>query len=317
MTTRNGHSGKLRSTRGVWFAVPFLVIVGGCGPVEAPNKQSPAQDSPVQQRAAPESDLLDTGYAVITPPELPDSLRLAAGRYRGELPFPLAYYSQRPVEFDRFIRQRGWIGHKRRRKCKGQPQCEGPNPTSSTMGQADAIEDANRVSLRGLPGNGVVIGRVMNLGSLPEDRYDLPPAVSNRAAQHLYIVVMPASPAPPPGQPAYARQVFARLAFSSSGDPTSLTVEDVVGRFVDCDHGDLPWPFPSGDFRGCTRTAVRRLLPAERQSVLAGNDPLRVLDEFNGLAWMSCAHGCCTSEYPPLTGAEAEKRREREKARQP
>lgn len=218
----------------------------------------------------------------------------------GKLPKPLSWYATRGAEFHVFVRGKGWNGHARLRKCEG---C--PDGKKAKM-LAQAITNLHRDPLTPLPENGVVVGRVMNIGSYTDATTQIPAQAGPHRDQYYFVITDRRSRDS-------AAMWIVRLQFDSLGRARdSLTFVQARYDFMKCTgrHFEPRRRRSEGDFRDCP--GVKRATPAPPRSRgdatqspslfhLASFLPLHREPPVEELAyaWFSCDGGCCSAKWPP------------------
>ena len=255
----------------VVVSVALVSMTTGCTRVETSGTTG-TQDSVTSAGQDTTRPNVDTGYAVISRPGSDE----ARGALAGALPRPIESYASDAAGFHALVRSRGWVGRDRPRKCIDDPACARPGNPARAWLRVQAIEDAHEVDLNGLPGNGVLMGRIMNVGRMRDSIYGIAPG-----REEWYIVLEPME-----GRPDSARQKIARLTFEGNSDvPRAVEVVEVAEPVVACPpHGEPRPRFPEADFRPCS---------------LSVSTPDTTSSFLTARAWMACAHGCCTSNPVP------------------
>lgn len=183
-----------------------------------------------------------------------------------------------------FAKGKGWNGWKRQRKCKENAACD--NDALATKMHIQAIRDANTVRIKALPANGVVIGRMMNVGAY-KDKTTETPGGQTVPDQYYYIIEKV--------DDVTATLKVAILSFEQRAGrhiPTGpLVIKTAKYAYHPCG-SDLPSAVAVGDFKNCLRVAGTATSGPEAEMEKA-----TTADAF---AWFSCAEGCCSAQYPPL-----------------
>jgi hypothetical protein len=177
---------------------------------------------------------------------------------------------------------RTWTGQIVEREC-GEPNCStAPGGPKSTILRNEAVAGVNDLAFDTLPPNGVVVGRMTNLGQHKDALYQLP------AHKGDWYVILTRGPTP-----ATATLQLANLDFRGNGKPVKdlMPTSWIVSK---CDDGHTgPYPSPNAGFKDCTGAPTPGV-------------PL-VATSFNRGAWFTCSLGCCTTDsgrpgVPPNPG---------------
>jgi hypothetical protein len=255
-------------------------IQGGGGSVRPPIPSGRADDpDPDQQPAGPNEEEVGSRVALIG---------VRTGKYTGQLTSDVTTYQNGdgPSLFYSLMQGKGWHGWKRNRRCEGTPACLAQ--TAQTQLIVEAIHDAHKVPVKlddDIPG--VVIGRVMNVGTEQDYTLHLPPAKPQRRPDQVYFVVSH-------GTDDVARLQVATLTFGADGDPASLTVVDAPRGFTNCWHKKIKRDKGMGDFRSCNAPGG-----AVRHDGDSDEERTEMLNADIAMAWFSCDLGCCSAQWPP------------------
>jgi len=193
--------------------------------------------------------------SIAPPPGEPGALSKPLAQYSGDQLYALAH----GLNFT------GGVSAKR--KCRGNPACNGSAPTMSTSLRVDAVSGEDSLSTA-LPGNGVIAARVLNRGQAADSMYSTQPG----AQYEYYLIVYPTAANT-------ATWSLEELA-SAAGQHSHHTVS--TGVFKGCNH-----PFVHGaraNFKTCAQAAA---MHQTAFSAMVQND---ISDPP---IWVACAYGCC------------------------
>jgi len=166
-------------------------------------------------------------------------------------------------------RTRFGAGVTRTRPCREAIGCDGTNPSRSTTVRVDAALRTAPIDLAAVPAEGVIVARMVNLGSATESMYRL------RASRKLEYYVIAT-----PGTGGAANVRFEEL------DTSTKTVRTIgVGFLTSCAHPTRKAAGIQADFKSCAD--AHNLLPASRADAEGG-----LLDPV----WVGCGPGCCVAE---------------------
>jgi hypothetical protein len=222
----------------------------GCAKSDVPDSTASAPKAPTQGAAAPAS-------TVTSAPT-------------GALERPLAWYVTHPDSFAMFVDSLKWTGHYYDRDCKS--NCGGKKAKLLL----EAISDAHLVDVDNLPANGVLMARMINVGTKTEKTYDIP----EESGEWFWFFYGPKTD---------RRFDLVQLIFDASGEPH--VYPRGLGAFAKIGGCTPPDDHPqrrraSAGFTGCDKkpdTWERNLFATNKN------------------VWVSCSLGCCSSEYPAFT----------------
>lgn len=190
----------------------------------------------------------------------------------GQLTKPIDQYTG--DEFYTFVQGLQWGGGAERdRKCKGNPQCDGTNPSQHTVVRVDAVNGQDSISATTVPANGVVAARALNRGALDEERYGFK---ANRRLEYYMIVL--------PGNGGNGRWQFEELD-TTPGARRHTSIG--TGTFKPCNHPYRPGRVNRANFYTCANSPVV-------DSVQKSN--LMLFDPPTDPVWIDCAAGCCIAD---------------------
>jgi len=195
----------------------------------------------------------------------------------GALPKSIEYYKTNGVEFYDHFQGMPWHGHKRMRKCKG---CA---PGAMTKVRIQALSNQQKQPLTGFApsqSNGVVVGRVRNVGDETDSVTEIPPTNGGKTDEYYYIIT-------DKGDPKAARLWVAHLQFEGFWPfyrpKQAMEIKEAQYGFLKCHDVTYSGKKSDGDFLGCP-----------------GN---KLVDPTDAIAWFSCDGGCCSAQWPPsVTG---------------
>jgi hypothetical protein len=201
------------------------------------------------------------------------------GTYAGTLPEPVEQIDA--ARFRTFVSQKVFRGTRVvDRDCAEsdcRPDGQGGPEARIRIQAIEAIEDAHCVDFVNLPANGVVVGRMSNVGSRQDVRYAELPSSTPPGNPNVvwYMVWVPS-----------ADGAVLRLVRLTERGPDSpkKEMDPRIGRVFECDKH--PSDHPDAGFKKCS--------PSVAQSAGA---PFALPVDRTGTAWLSCAQGCCTAEY--------------------
>jgi hypothetical protein len=177
-------------------------------------------------------------------------------------------------EFYDFVQRLRWGGGVEvERKCKGNPGCDGTNPSRQTRVRVDAVDGQDSISATTVPANGVVSVRASNRGALVEDRYGFKP---ERKLEYYMIVL--------PGTGGNGRWQFEELD-TTPGARRHSSIG--TGTFRPCNHPYRPGRVNRANFYECAES------PAG-DSVQTSN--LMMFARLHAPVWIDCAAGCCIAD---------------------
>jgi hypothetical protein len=193
----------------------------------------------------------------------------------GELTEPIEMMKSHPDSFCKLVRQAHWKGREHERKCKNDPGCASETAKAKIL--LEVIKDARKVDITKLPANGVLVARMINTGTLPEEPYDIPPG---NGEYYLLWDELPNK---------HARERMVTLTFDQNGNP-AVDIRTVLRGPHSCGHEqDVSHSADAeADFTGCSSRA-------------ASPDSLRVF-AMSKSAWVSCSQGCCSTDFQPPFG---------------
>jgi len=201
----------------------------------------------------------------------PDSTGTSAS-LPGKLSKPLGEYSG--DEFYEFVQKLKWGGGaEKERKCKGEPACDGPNPSKKTLVRVDAVNDQDSLTASASGPNGVVAVRAINKGDLQEDRYGF------KAEKKLeyYLIVLP-------GDAQNGRWQLEELD-TTPGSRRHSTVGS--GKFQGCNHPYQPGRVNRANFYTCSDSHMSDSVQKSGLMMFAPpTDPI----------WVECGQGCCIAD---------------------
>lgn len=147
----------------------------------------------------------------------------------------------------------------------------------STRVELMGLDGAHLLDLTRVHPNGVVVGRMVNIGTAPESLYVLDPQTSMVA---YYLVVQP----PDAGDTSPNRRAVLRIVGVPSDPSLGLRIEQRGTRyFNDCDHEENANPrVTEAAFTGCDPTATRADTSAAALALRRAKP-----------GWIACVHGCC------------------------
>jgi hypothetical protein len=188
----------------------------------------------------------------------------------GTLEKSLAWYVTQPDSFAKFTDSLKWTGHYYDRECKS--NCGGKKAKLLL----EAISDAHLVDMDNLPVNGVLMARMINVGTKPEKTYDIP----EESGEWFMLVY---------GTSTDRRFDLVQLIFDAVGAPH--VYPRGLGAFAQIKRCEPEADHPqrtkaSAGFSGCDKKPD-------------GWD--RAGFAANKNVWVSCSLGCCSSEYPAFT----------------
>jgi len=187
----------------------------------------------------------------------------------GQLTKPIDQYTGE--EFYDFVQKLKWGGGAEKdRKCKGDPGCDGTNPSKQTVVRVDAVDGQDSLAAELSGPNGVVAVRAQNRGTLVEDRYGLKP---DKQIEY-YIVVLPGT-----GQ--NGRWQLEEVV-TTPGNRSHTKVSD--GVFRSCNHPYRPGRVNRANFYTCANSP---------QSDSVQKSGLVMFDPKTDPVWVDCDHGCC------------------------
>ena len=190
----------------------------------------------------------------------------------GQLTKPLAQYSG--DEFYQFVQRLQWGGGvERDRKCRGNPRCDGTQPSERTLVRVDAVNGQDSLSAATAGPNGVVAVRAQNRGSQVEERYSLKP---DRRIEYYFLVL--------PGAGPNGRWQLEELD-TTPGSRRHTTVAS--GVFRGCNHPYRPGRVNRANFYTCTNS------PTTDSVQRSG---LVMFDPRTDPVWVNCAQGCCIAD---------------------
>lgn len=194
----------------------------------------------------------------------------AAANLPGALTKPIDQYTG--DELYEFVQRLQWGGGAEKdRKCRGNPGCDGTNPSRRTLVRVDAVNGQDSISTTTVPANGVVSVRAINRGNLTEDRYGFKP---ERNLEYFLIVL--------PGTGANATWRFEELD-TTPGARRHTSVG--TGTFKPCNHPYRPGRVNRVNFYTCENS------PTASDSVQRSN--LMMFAPPTDPIWIECAAGCC------------------------
>jgi hypothetical protein len=222
---------------------------------------------------APDSARAAADSTAPAPSTAPDTLAVAsAAGLPGQLTKPIDQYTG--DEFFEFVQRLQWGGGaERERKCKGNPGCDGTNPTRRTPVRVDAVNGQDSLSATNVPANGVVAVRAVNRGTLDEDRYGFKP---NRRLEYYLIVL--------PGTGGNGRWQFEELD-TTPGARRHSSIG--TGTFRPCNHPFRPGRVNRANFYTCADSHMS-------DSVQRSN--LMLFDPPTDPVWVECTGGCCIGD---------------------
>jgi len=214
--------------------------------------------------------LVGFGPGRSTPPTSVDALRL---------PKPLSEYMRDRYGAEEFLawtRKRHWNGNERPRKCHASENCNG-NEAQLLIEEAEGAEGIY-FNTYNSPTE-ILVGRLENTGKKKDILFgdELPP--DPKAEGFVFLSTRRGKPVPH----------FVRLYFKN-GVPHLDDRGYGADPFHQCDN-DQPSGKTDADFKDC-----RRRNPSGIDSIG------RPFDSTDGMAWFSCAEGCCGSSFPPFGG---------------
>jgi hypothetical protein len=191
----------------------------------------------------------------------------SAARTKGELSEPIEALAAKPDVFLELVRGIPWNnGHQRDRSCRG----IGCGLGRKTKLSINTTNDGFDVDPSNLPPYGVLMAKMMNHGSLMEERYSMPAGDE----EWYFLWEKDASNSP---------QVrLVKLRFANDGAP-SVEIDKLQKPLTVCDPAHPKPAKADADFRGCSHVS------GDQEILLAA---------AKADAWMTCAQGCCTSAYP-------------------
>ena len=195
------------------------------------------------------------------------------------LPKSLAEYTKDrngAEEFLAFVRKRHWNGNERPRKCHQSENCTG-NDALLLIEEAEGAEGISFTTYNSP--TEILVGRVENTGKRKDILFgdDLPP--DPKAEGFVFLSRSKGKAVPH----------FVRLYFKD-GIPHLDDKGYAADEFHKCDN-DGPSGKTDADFKDCPHMNARR----------RGDSTARPLDSSDGIAWFSCAEGCCGSSFPPFS----------------
>jgi hypothetical protein len=209
-----------------------------------------------------------TNVAVPCPPQ--------PGTYAGTLPD--AVERMDAARFRTFVSQKVFRGTRVVDRDCAESDCRpggGGGPEARIRIQA--IEDAHCVDFINLPANGVVVGRMSNVGSRQDIRYSELPASTPPGNPNVvwYMVWVPS-----------AEGAVLRLVRLTERGPDSpkKEMDPRIGRVFECDKH--PSDHPDAGFKKCAASVAQN-----------AGAPFAPPVDRSATAWLSCAQGCCTAEY--------------------
>jgi hypothetical protein len=190
----------------------------------------------------------------------------------GQLTKPIDQYTG--DEFFTFVQGLQWGGGvERDRKCKGNPQCDGTNPSQHTVVRVDAVNGQDSISATSVPANGVVSARALNRGTLDEERYGFK---ANRRLEYYMIVL--------PGNGGNGRWQFEELD-TTPGARRHSSIG--TGTFKPCNHPYRPGRVNRANFYTCADSPGADSVQKSNLLLFAApTDPV----------WIACAAGCCIAD---------------------
>jgi hypothetical protein len=190
----------------------------------------------------------------------------------GQLTKPIDQYTG--DEFFTFVQGLQWGGGvERDRKCKGNPQCDGTNPSQHTVVRVDAVNGQDSISATTVPANGVVSARALNRGTLDEERYGFK---ANRRLEYYMIVL--------PGNGGNGRWQFEELD-TTPGARRHSSIG--TGTFKPCLHPYRPGRVNRANFYTCADSPGADSVQKSNLLLFAApTDPV----------WIACAAGCCIAD---------------------
>lgn len=162
----------------------------------------------------------------------------------------------------------------------------GATEGTTTMVSICAADYARGVGKGNNNNHGIVMGRMINRGSVAEKRFGLSPGATS------YIVGFPKTTTADTG-------LYAIIEIPPGGGPADkVTVLQENRIFIYCEHPSAS--NSSADFRRCEEGPE---YASGKRSVTDGGafsgpsaSPADALSSLDGPAWLSCRSGCCTTE---------------------
>ena len=165
------------------------------------------------------------------------------------------------------------------RRCRGRAGCRGANPKDSTVIQVAGIAGDDSLSAAGLPPNGVLAMRAINVGPYPDSMYNTRPG----AQYENYLIMLP-------------------LPNSASA---TWRLEELTTTAGARSHRMIS----SGTLRECPKHAFQRGPHAsfktceQADNIRPASFGFRLMQgDVGPPAWFSCAVGCCTADPPSARG---------------
>lgn len=222
------------------------------------------------KEASRDSARADSAPAAATPADSVAPAPPQTGAQLGVLTKPIDQYTG--DEFHDFVQQLRWGGGvDKDRKCKGNPGCDGTNPSQRTSVRLDAVNGQDPITTTTVPANGVVAVRALNRGNLTEDRYGFKP---DRKLEY-YVIVLP-------GTGGNARW---RLEELDTTPGARRHVSADTGTFTPCaNHRYQPGRVNRVNFFTCADSPDADSVQRSNLMLFASpTDPI----------WIDCAAGCC------------------------
>jgi hypothetical protein len=204
----------------------------------------------------------------------------SGGAFRGSLPKPTSYYEHRADEFVKFAESSSYLGYDRQRKCKGAAACA--NGKAAGWMRIMGIQDSYKVPAVGEAGNGVIVGRMANVGLYDDETTGVPKS-GNFWNWYYFVIVQTSATS--------AEIQIGTVSYDQSNGQVLPNMKFVTAAamYAACpNHPKLKYGI--GDFKDCSHGLVRQT---------SMNAAARA-DSRDAFAWFSCADGCCTAQWPPL-----------------
>jgi hypothetical protein len=194
-------------------------------------------------------------------------------RVKGELGEPIEDLVKKPDVFLEFVRGIPWNnGHQRDRACRG-ITCSLGRRTKLSI---NASNDGHNVDPKNLPTHGVLMAKMMNHGSLMDEKFSMP------AGDEEWYFLWEKDSSHSAQDSSHSAQVrLVKLRFGADGAP-SVELDSVRKPVTVCTPEHKPSK-AEADFKGCSSHVNREDL---------------TLAAIRADAWMTCSQGCCTSAYP-------------------
>lgn len=178
-------------------------------------------------------------------------------------------------------------------ECKTRPRTAAGTVPAVTRLQICAVNGGQNAGGPNTPANGVWVARIVNKGSLPDQRWKL-----NPGAYESWIVAY--GPAP-------VKYAIVEISTAAPGDPPRVIVMD--GVYHHCGHPNMP-SSARANFGTCGDNPRNEGVPDPPQSaVQRGFNQLRLAlvpktaraqppssGMLDGPAWIDCGGDCCTTE---------------------